>query len=53
MTASSFLDAILRATSAYQNKPLWRSLMHNGMMKDFSWRSSAASYRNLYFSLLS
>lgn len=53
MTATSFLDAILRATSAYQNKPLWRSLMHNGMMKDFSWRGSAASYRNLYLSLLS
>ncbi|HEV7930604.1 MAG TPA: starch synthase, partial [Nitrosospira sp.] len=53
MTASSFLDAILRAVAAYHNKPLWRSLMHNGMMKDFSWRASAASYRNLYLSLLS
>jgi starch synthase len=53
MTASSFLDAILRATSAYHNKPIWRSLMHNGMMKDFSWRASAARYRNVYLSLLS
>ena len=41
MTASSFLDAILRVRAAYQNKPVWRSLMHNGMMKDFSWRASA------------
>jgi starch synthase len=53
MTASSFLDAILRATSAYHNKPVWRSLMRNGMMKDFSWRASAARYRNVYLSLLS
>jgi starch synthase len=53
MTASRFLDAILRATSAYHNKPVWRSLMRNGMMKDFSWRASAAGYRNVYLSLLS
>ena len=52
MTASSFLDAILRVRAAYQNKPVWRSLMHNGMMKDFSWRASAAGYRNVYLSLL-
>ncbi|PTR13804.1 starch synthase [Nitrosospira sp. Nsp2] len=53
MTTSSFLDAIIRATSAYHNKPVWRSLMHNGMMKDFSWRASAARYRSVYLSLLS
>jgi starch synthase len=53
MTASSFLDAILRANAAYQNKPVWRSLMHNGMIKDFSWCASAARYRNIYLSLLS
>ena len=52
MTASSFLDAILRVRAAYQDKPVWRSLMHNGMMKDFSWRASAAGYRNVYLSLL-
>ena len=27
MTASSFLDAILRVRAAYQDKPVWRSLM--------------------------
>ena len=52
MTVNSFLDAILRVTAAYHNKPVWRSLMHNGMMKDFSWRASASGYRDVYRSLL-
>ena len=53
MSANSFLDALFRVASAYQNKPLWRSLMHNGMKKDFSWHASAVRYRDLYMSLLS
>lgn len=53
MTPGSFLDAIQRATAAYHNKPIWRRLMQNGMAKDFSWRSSATAYREIYLSLLS
>jgi starch synthase len=53
MTADSFLGAIRRVTIAYNNKPVWRRLMKNGMAKDFSWRSSAAAYRKIYLSLRS
>lgn len=53
MTADSFLGAIRRVTVAYNNKSVWYRLMRNGMVKDFSWRSSAAAYRKIYLSLLS
>ncbi|MDQ3185008.1 MAG: glycogen synthase GlgA [Pseudomonadota bacterium] len=53
MTQDNFLSAIQRVTVAYQTKTVWRRLMKNGMAKDFSWRSSAAAYLNVYLSLLS
>lgn len=53
MTPGSFLSAIRRVTVAYRDKTVWSRLMKNGMAKDFSWRSSAAAYRNIYLSLLS
>ncbi|MGH8685423.1 MAG: glycogen synthase GlgA [Nitrosospira sp.] len=53
MTPGNFLSAIRRVTVTYHNKKVWRRLMKNGMAKDFSWRSSAAAYRNVYLSLLS
>jgi starch synthase len=53
MAPGNFLSAIRRVTATYKNKTVWRRLMKNGMAKDFSWRSSAAAYRNVYLSLLS
>lgn len=53
MTPGGFLGAIQRVTGVYDNKSAWHRLKMNGMAKDFSWRSSAASYRQIYLSLLS
>ncbi len=53
MTPGNFLAAIRRVSIAYQDKPTWRRLQKNCMTKDFSWRSSAAAYREIYLSLLS
>ncbi|MDN5934847.1 MAG: glycogen synthase GlgA [Nitrosospira sp.] len=51
MTPENFLSAIRRVTLAYHDKTAWRRLMKNGMANDFSWRSSATAYRNVYLSL--
>jgi starch synthase len=53
MTAQGFAHALKRVATAYGNQRVWRRLRKNGMLKDFSWRSSAKSYRTLYLSLLS
>jgi starch synthase len=53
MTAESFVHTLKRVAVAYGNKRIWRRLKKNGMLKDFSWCSSAKSYRQLYLSLLS
>jgi starch synthase len=53
MTPESFLAAIRRVGVAYNNKPNWQRLQLNGMTRDFSWRSSAAAYRDIYSSLSS
>lgn len=47
-----FLKAIQRALELYPNKPLWKTLMMNGMKKDFSWTASAIKYVNLYRALV-
>lgn len=52
MTADEFMKTIQRAVTAYKNKKVWRRLQKNGMAKDFSWRTSAVSYREIYLSLL-
>jgi starch synthase len=52
MTAQGFADALKRTAAAYGNPRIWRRLKKNGMLKDFSWRASAKSYRKLYLSLL-
>lgn len=53
MTPGDFLAAIRRVTVTYHDKPTWRRLQKNGMAKDFSWRPSAAAYREVYLTLLS
>ena len=53
MTPESFLAGIRRVVDAYHDKPNWQRLQLNGMIRDFSWRSSAAAYREIYLSLSS
>jgi starch synthase len=53
MTPESFLAGIRRVVDAYHDKPNWQRLQLNGMTRDFSWRSSAAAYREIYLSLSS
>lgn len=52
MNRDSLFMAIERVTAAYHDKPVWYSLMENGMARDFSWHSSAVAYRELYRALV-
>lgn len=47
-TALAMLSAIQRAVNAFQNKETWNKIQHNGMLKDYSWKSSAEKYIALY-----
>ena len=42
------LGAIRRSLAAYRDPAAWRALQANGMSRDFSWKTSAASYVTLY-----
>lgn len=42
------LGALKRAVSMYSRKRSWRAIMKAGMNQDFSWKSSAAGYTELY-----
>ncbi len=47
-SGEQLLDAVRRALSVYPSQQVWRGLQANGMAKDFSWKTSAASYVTLY-----
>jgi starch synthase len=49
----SFLAAVKRAFSAYEDKDRWRKLMFQAMSCDFSWEHSAREYIKLYGEILS
>jgi starch synthase len=49
--SEDLLKAIQRAVHAFADADSWRKLMKNGMMKDFSWETSARKYVQLYRSL--
>ena len=51
LNPATFLAAIIRATTLYRDKNVWRSIQLNGMQRDFSWKKSAAEYRALYASV--
>lgn len=42
------LKTIQRAIKCYHDKKTWMKIQRNGMVKDFSWESSAKKYINLY-----
>ncbi len=44
----AFLEALDRAVKVYGDPKLWSKLVKNGMKCDFSWRSSAKHYLELY-----
>lgn len=50
--AYDMLDAIWRALGIYFNKPVWEVLQKNAMKQDFSWKTSAKEYEELYLSVL-
>lgn len=44
--------AIIEALSLYKQPKLWKTLVHNCMSYDFSWKYSAQLYQNLYANVL-
>jgi len=46
------LNVIKYAFEIYQNKKLFRVLIHNAMRQDFSWKTSALRYQDLYQNLM-
>ncbi|MGI9232079.1 MAG: glycogen synthase GlgA [Woeseiaceae bacterium] len=40
--------AISRALELFENKSLWKKIMHNGMAKDFSWDQQGDEYVTLF-----
>ncbi len=46
--AEELFQTIKRALNFFQNKKIWRKIQENGMRKDFSWKSSAKKYLQLY-----
>jgi starch synthase len=47
-TGEQLLEAVRRALALYRETGAWQVLQTNGMLKDFSWKTSAASYVTLY-----
>jgi starch synthase len=50
--SSAFKEAILLAVEVWNNKPMWRTLMRNGIASDFSWTRSAHQYLDAYQKLI-
>jgi starch synthase len=50
--AVTFRDAIDRALHAWENRPLWKTIMRNGMSSDFGWTRSARVYLEAYEKLV-
>jgi starch synthase len=51
VSSESLAGAIGRARAMFRDKPLWRSIQHNGMAVDVSWRNPARQYAGLYHRL--
>ncbi len=50
-SGAALLGALREALAAWHEPGRWRSLMRNGMQRDFSWKASAAQYQLLYRTL--
>jgi starch synthase len=51
-SGKALLEAVRAAIRAFIGRESWREMMRRGMRKDFSWRTSAAAYSELYRRLL-
>jgi starch synthase len=47
-TGKALLQSVRAALKAYRDPKAWHAVQANGMVKDFSWKASAASYVTLY-----
>ncbi len=52
MTADNLFATIVRAIDTYHDERKWKSLRKNCMGKDFTWETSAKSYREVYLKVL-
>ncbi|MFC2084526.1 glycogen synthase GlgA [Bacteroidota bacterium] len=41
-------NAVERAIKYFHNKPVWETIIKNGMARDYSWQKSAEKYLDLY-----
>jgi starch synthase len=46
--SEDLLSAVKKSLSVYKDKPLWTSLVKSDMALDYSWKSSAKEYINLF-----
>jgi len=46
------VHAVGRALGAFSDEARWREILLLGMSADFSWKTSASAYANLYLELL-
>jgi len=47
-TGDALFGAVEQALAAYRQPAVWRRVVHNGMLKDFSWGRSAEQYLEVY-----
>ncbi|MGA8222198.1 MAG: glycogen synthase GlgA [Candidatus Acidiferrales bacterium] len=47
-TGEALLECVRAALKTFRDPKAWRTIQANGMAKDFSWKTSAASYVTLY-----
>ncbi len=52
MTADDLFSTLQRAVALYHDQRKWKILRKNCMSKDFSWETSAKSYRDVYLKVL-
>jgi starch synthase len=53
VTSEALQFVLSRAHSLFADKPTWAKIQARGMAQDVSWKASAASYANLYRSMVS
>ncbi|MFH1194444.1 MAG: glycogen synthase GlgA [bacterium] len=47
-SAPVLVNSVQRALNDFYNKPVWKKIQSNGMIKDYSWHASAEKYVELY-----
>jgi len=47
-SSKALVHSVKRAINDFHNKPVWKKIQHNGMIKDYSWEASAKKYFELY-----